>query len=103
MMTEKALTHVERFSLTKKNGEINEGALNAFSYFAHTALNDYSIEDFDTDDLIGRYIRAEIVHTTSDVINEKTGKPYINVNLGDKEPATGFDGVEDLDDDLEDL
>lgn len=97
--------HVETFTLTKPNGEVNEGAINALSYFAHTCLNDFQVEDFDTDELVGRFIRAEIVHTKSDKINEKTGKPYINVNLGDKEPALGFedgDGDEG-DDDLDDL
>lgn len=98
--------HIETFTLTNSNGEVNEGAINAFSYFAHTCLNDFQVEDFDTEDLIGRFIRAEIVHKKSDRINEKTGKPYINANLGDKEPALGFDDSsdgDDLDDDLDDL
>ena len=98
--------HTETFSLTRDNGEVNEGAINAFSYFAHVCLNDFTIEDFDTRDLIGCFIRAEIVHTQSNKINEKTGKPYINANLGDKEPALGFETSgddDDLDDDLDDL
>lgn len=95
--------HTETFTLTKSNGEVNEGAVNAFSYFAHVCLNDFQVEDFDTEDLIGRFIRAEIVHTKSDKINEKTGKPYINANLGDKEPALGFDQSSGSEDDLDDL
>lgn len=95
--------HTETFTLTKSNGEVNEGAVNAFSYFAHVCLNDFQVEDFDTEDLIGRFIRAEIVHTKSDKINEKTGKPYINANLGDKEPALGFDQSSGREDDLDDL
>lgn len=43
--------HVETFTLTKPNGEVNEGAINAFSYFAHTCLNDFQVEDFDTDEM----------------------------------------------------
>lgn len=95
--------HVETYTLTKDNGEVNEGAINAFSYFAHTCLNDFQVEDFDTRDLIGCFIRAEIVHTQSNKINEKTGRPYINANLGDKEPALGFDESSDGDDDIDDL
>ena len=33
--------HTERFSLLNADGEPNQGGLNAFSYFAKTALNDY--------------------------------------------------------------
>ena len=96
--------HTERFSLTDNKGELNEKAYNAFSYFCRTALNDYKNDDIDTDDLIGRYIRAEVKHVESTTINERTGKPYVNVNLGDKEPALGFDGAsDDESDELEEL
>lgn len=103
MSTVSGLKHTERFSLLTSNGEVNEGAMNAFSYFAHTALNDYNVEDFDTEDLVGRFIRAEVIHKKSDKINEKTGKPYVNANLGDKEPAIGFDDDSGDSDDLDDL
>jgi hypothetical protein len=97
--------HSERFSLLNNKGEVNEGALNAFSYFVRTVLNDYKAEDIDPAELIGHFIRAEIKHVVSDRINEKTGKPYVNANLGDKEPALGFEGdVDDVEsDDLEEL
>lgn len=97
METANGQKHTERFSLTDNKGELNEKAYNAFSYFCRTALNDYKNDDIDTDDLIGRYIRAEVKHNESTTINERTGKPYINVNLGEKEPALGFDGAEDSD------
>ncbi len=87
--------HSERFSLLDAKGEVNEKALNAFSYFARTVLNDYKADDIDPTELIGHYIRAEVKHVESTTINERTGKPYINVNLGDKEPALGFDGASD--------
>lgn len=101
METANGQKHSERFSLLNNKGEVNEGALNAFSYFARTALNDYKAEDIDPVEMIGHYIRAEVKHVVSDKINERTGKPYVNVNLGDKEPALGFDG--DSDDELEEL
>lgn len=40
MQTQSGAKHIERFSLLKTDGSPNEGALNAFSYFAKTALND---------------------------------------------------------------
>lgn len=95
--------HSERFSLLNAKGEVNEGALNAFSYFARTVMNDYKADDIDPADLVGHYIRAEVKHVVSDRINEKTGKPYVNANLGDKEPALGFDGASEDSDELEEL
>ena len=103
METANGLKHTERFSLTDNKGEMNEKAYNAFSFFCRTAFNDYKNDDIDTDDLIGRYIRAEVKHVESTTINERTGKPYVNVNLGDKEPALGFDAVEDDSDELEEI
>ncbi len=95
--------HSERFSLLNAKGEVNEGALNAFSYFARTVLNDYKAEDIDPAELVGHFIRAEVTHEVSETINERTGKPYINARLGDKEPALGFDGASEDSDELEEL
>lgn len=103
MKTVNGQKHIERFSLKDNKGELNEKAYNAFSYFCRTALNDYKNDDIDTDDLIGRYIRAEVKHVESTTINERTGKPYVNINLGDKEPALGFDGIEEDSDELEEI
>lgn len=83
--------HIEKFSLMDVNGEPNEGAYRAFSYFAKTCLNDYSITSVDEQDLVGKYIRAEVKHVEGTKINARTGKKYVNANLGDKEPAFGFD------------
>ena len=103
METASGQKHSERFSLLNNKGEVNEGALNAFSYFARTAMNDYKADDIDPAEMIGHYIRAEVKHVVSDKINERTGKPYVNANLGDKEPALGFDGDSDDSDELEEL
>lgn len=83
-------THTERFSLLDKNGEYNEKALNAFSYFAKTVLNDFTVEEIDPDNLIDHYIKAEVVHTTQPNRNDPS-KTVTFANLGDKESATGFD------------
>lgn len=88
-------THTERFSIKDKNDEYNEKALNAFSYFAKTAMNDYTMEDIDPEQLINHYIRAEVVHTKvpSNKVpsNKDPNKEVTFANLGDKYPADGFD------------
>ena len=84
------MTHTERFQLKDQNDEPNEGALNAFSYFAKTALDDFSLEDIDHTDLIDHYIRAEVVHTKLPSRKDPT-KMVTFANLGDKSPADGFD------------
>ena len=90
LVTANGKKHTERFSLHKANGEINEGAMNAFSYFAKTCLNDFNVEEIDEQDLVGHYIRCEVTHTVLENKN-KPGKMVTFVNLGEKEPADGFD------------
>lgn len=82
--------HVERFSLLNKDGEPNEGGLNAFSYFAKTCLNDFSLTEIDHEDLVGHFIRCEVDHEEVES-NRTPGKMLKFVRLGDKEPADGFD------------
>lgn len=85
--------YTERFSLLDKNGEPNQGGLNAFSYFAKTALNDFTLEEIDEQDLVGHFIRCEVEHTEVES-NRTPGKMLKFVRLGDKEPADGFDDDE---------
>lgn len=80
----------EMFSILSNDGTMNEKAQNAFSYFAKTAMNDFSMEDVDVDELVNHYIRAEVVHNKSSQPN-KNGKYNTFANLGDKSPADGFD------------
>ena len=82
--------HTERFSLLDKNGELNQGGLNAFSYFAKTALNDFSLSEIDEQDLVGHFIRCEVEHEEVES-NRTPGKMLTFVRLGDKEPADGYD------------
>lgn len=82
--------HTERFSLLDSKGEPNQGGLNAFSYFAKCALNDFSIQEIDHEDIVGHFIRCEVTH--EEVESNKTpGKMLKFVRLGDKESADGFD------------
>lgn len=90
MRTVSGQKHIERFSLLNKDGESNDGGLNAFSYFAKCALNDFTLQEIDEQDLVGCFIRCEVEHTEVES-NKKPGKYVTFVNLADKEPADGFD------------
>lgn len=90
LVNAQGITHEERFSIKNNNDEINEGALAAFSYFAKTAMNDYGLEDVDPDELIDRYIGAEVIHTQIES-TRNPGRMASFANLGDKFPADGFD------------
>ena len=93
MQTAKGLKHIERFTLVTSNGAPNEGGLNAFSFFAKTALNDYTLTEIDHTDLIGHYIRCEVDHEKVES-NKNAGKFVTFIRLTDKEPADGFDEPE---------
>lgn len=92
MQTATGQKHMERFSLLNKDGEPNEGGLNAFSYFAKVALNDLSLTEIDHEDLVGHFIRCEVDHEEVES-NRTPGKMLKFVRLGDKEAADGFDEV----------
>ena len=53
----------ERFGLLNQDNTPNEKALGVFSFFAKTATNDFDLVDVDPVELIGRYIRAEVITT----------------------------------------
>ena len=84
------MTHTERFSIKDKNDEMNEKALNAFSYFAKTVMGDYTLEDIDPAELVDHFICAEVVHTKLPS-NKDPNKTVTFANLGDKSPAEYFD------------
>ena len=86
----KGATCREQYSLLKQDGTPNEKALNAFSFFAKNAMNDFDMEDVDPNELVGHYIRAEVIHNKVPS-NKEPGKMMTFVNLGDKAPAEGFE------------
>lgn len=90
LVTAAGMTHTERFSIKDKNDELNEKALNAFSYFAKTAMNDFELEDVDPVELIDHFICAKVVHTKLPS-NKDPNKTATFANLGDKSPADYFD------------
>ena len=91
MVNAQGITHRENFSLYKADGSMNEGACNAFSFFARTALNDFSREEIDHTELVNHYIGAEVAHTVKPNSNDPT-KTITFANLvGEKWVANGFD------------
>lgn len=112
MQTKSGAKHTETFSLLTKKGEVNEGALKAFSYFAKTALNNYELDEIDETDLIGCYITATVTHEEFES-NKTPGRMLKSARLNDYTVAAGFgsgeakykdkDVEEDEDDDLDDF
>lgn len=110
LQTVKGETHIERFGLLNDKGEVNEGALKAWSYFARVCLNNPRAEEIDTQDIVGCYIVATVKHETyTRTRGEKKGQEATTVRLTDYESASGFSAkcetVSDDEevDDLEDL
>ena len=111
LQTAKGETHIERFGLTKKNGEINEGALKAWSYFARTCLNNFNADEIDTQDIVGCYVTATVKHESYTYEKDEETKKGTNVRLNDYTTAVNFgnkveEEIEedlDLDDELDDL
>ncbi len=89
LQTKTGVKHSENFSLLTSKGEVNEGALKAFSYFAKTALNNYQLDEIDETDLIGCYITATVKHEEFESSREP-GKMLKSARLSDYAVAVGF-------------
>ena len=108
LQTAKGETHTENFTLIKANGELNEGALKAWSYFARTCLNNFRADEIDTQDIVGCYIQATVKHEKyTRTKGDNAGTEGTAVRLNDYTTSTGFGGgavAEDVeDDDTDDL
>ena len=93
MKTASGIPYTERYNLLTAEGDVNEAAMRSFGFFAHAALNDYSEREIDEQELVGRYIKAEIVHTKSNQPNPQTGEYRTFANMRQKYPAEGFEGT----------
>lgn len=110
LQTANGKTHTETFTLIKSTGEINEGALKAWSYFARVCLNNYQADEIDTQDIIGCYIQATVKHETyTRKKGGQAGTEAISVKLNDYTSVSGFGGAvtenaeENIDEDPDDL
>lgn len=91
MQTAKGETHTENFTLIKANGDLNEGALKAWSYFARTCLNNFKADEIDTQDVVGCYITATVKHEKyTRTKGDKAGTEGVSVRLNDYTTASGF-------------
>ena len=88
----KGHTCQERFSLLNQDGSPNEKALGAFSFFAKTAMNNFDLENVDPEELVGHYLKAEVIHNKVPSTKDPS-KMMTFVNLGSKSPAAGFEGA----------
>ena len=111
LQTAKGGTHTESFTIIKANGELNEGALKAWSYFARTCLNNFQADEIDTQDIVDCYIKATVKHETyTRTKGDKAGTEATTVRLNDYATAIGFgsqakteEPVDTEDDDSDDL
>ena len=90
LTTKEGHTHSERFQYLNQQGEINEGALKAFTYFAKNCLNNFDVDEIETDDLLNCYIKATVKHET---YTKKDGTEGKSVKLNDCATADGFTDV----------
>ena len=90
LVNAQGITVQERFSLMNADGSMNERACGAFSFFAKTALNNFTLEAVDPATLVDHYIKADVTHTEVPS-NKDPNKTVTFVNLGDKWVANGFD------------
>lgn len=111
LQTAKGESHTENFTLLKKDGSLNEGALKAWSYFARVCLNNFQADEIDTQDIVGCYIQATVKHEKyMRTKGDNAGTEGTSVRLNDYTTSSGFGGsvtddedLDDLDDDFDDL
>lgn len=89
MQTKSGSKHTEKFTFVKNSGEVNDGAIKAFSYLAKTALNNFSLDEIDDQDIVGCYIVATVKHEEFES-NKEPGKMLKSVRLSDYAHATSF-------------
>lgn len=94
MQTQDGLKHIERYSLLKANGATNEGALNAFSYFAKTALQDDDRSEVDPEELVGRFIECDVEHEVVQKKDGKEGETSTFARLREKRASDGWETVQ---------
>ena len=102
MVTADGRKNNERFFLTTHDGEPNEKALNAFSYFARNALNDFTIEEVDPADLVGCFLQADVTHDVQPNKNDPN-KTVTFIRLNNWKPSKGFAEKEQAQKDTIDL
>lgn len=62
LVTRDGLRHIERFYFTRRDGSFNQAGLNAFSAFARSATGAKVLDQVETEELIGCYVSANVLH-----------------------------------------
>lgn len=93
MKTANGQKHIERFSFGGGKFPINQGAMNAFSYFARVAMNDYSMETVDPSELVGKYLRCKVEHDVKPH-RDDPNKTVTFIRLTEKLAADGYEETE---------
>ena len=91
LVSAKGLTYNNRFNLKNSNDEWNEGALNAFSYFAKNVLDDFTRDEIEPEELLNHYVRGAIVHTDPQPNINDPSKTVVFAKLTDLSPASEYD------------
>ena len=92
LITENGKKQTETFYLLTKDGEVNEKATRAFSYFARVAMNDYDADEVDPDDLVGCFIECDVEHDVKPNKNDPS-RTVTFLQLNNWKPANGFASV----------
>lgn len=90
MQTQSGSKHTEYFRLLRPDGSPNEGAYNAFSYFAKTALQNFGLNEIDPNDLVGHFIECDVEHDVQPNKN-KPDKTITFIRLTDKRQSDGWE------------
>ena len=101
MLTKDGLKNTERYQLVDNNGETNEKALNAFSYFCRMVMDDPNLAgDFDEQALLNKFVSATVEHQK--VPSKKDpSKTNIFYKLSDYAAAKGFEAAAPAVDDFD--
>lgn len=86
----------ERYNLLNSDGSVNDGAMAAFSAMAEAVLDVSTGTEIDEQDLLGKYLKSNVVHN-----EDAKGNTYAHLGY-EKEHAESFDDDEEDDSDTED-
>lgn len=89
MVTAKGRTHTERWRLKDSNGEYNQSAINRFSIFAKTVMQNFNGDEIEPEEMVDHYFTAEVKHSVVPR-RDDPNRTMTFVNLANFETADGF-------------
>jgi len=72
-----------------RSKSLNDGAIQALTFFARTAMNDFSLQEIEPTEMIGHFMECDVTH---DVVpsNKNPGKTTTFARLSEKRPSEGW-------------